>query len=156
MIKMYCIFSRESVEKMKGNKGKMCAQAGHAYLHAWWDAEVRFGVPLSEIGKDAVYYPKYRLRNDLERIRNDNAKIRRNVMDEYRYGDDARKICLIAETDDDLRQLVEDYRGFTGTTLVEDCGYTVVEPGTITCAGIGPLRDEEKGDDLRSLELFLA
>jgi len=27
---------------MKGNRGKMAAQAGHAYLHSFWDAQERF------------------------------------------------------------------------------------------------------------------
>jgi peptidyl-tRNA hydrolase len=33
--KMYVIFAKESIDKMKGNRGKMCAQAGHAYLHTF-------------------------------------------------------------------------------------------------------------------------
>lgn len=37
-IKMYCIFSRESLSKMNGIRGKMATQAGHAYLHAFWNA----------------------------------------------------------------------------------------------------------------------
>lgn len=41
-LKLYCIFSRESLERMGGNRGKMAAQAGHAYLHSWWDACDRF------------------------------------------------------------------------------------------------------------------
>ncbi len=27
---------------MKGNRGKLAAQAGHAFLHTYWDAERRF------------------------------------------------------------------------------------------------------------------
>jgi peptidyl-tRNA hydrolase len=41
-LKMYCIVSREALAKMNGNRGKFGTQAGHAYLHAWWDAAVRF------------------------------------------------------------------------------------------------------------------
>lgn len=41
-MKIYCIISRESLARMKGIRGKMMAQAGHAYLHAFWDAENRF------------------------------------------------------------------------------------------------------------------
>ena len=37
-IKMYCIFAKESVKKMNGNRGKLASMAGHAYLHAYWDA----------------------------------------------------------------------------------------------------------------------
>lgn len=36
--KMYCIFAKESVQKMNGIRGKMCAQAGHAYLHTFVNA----------------------------------------------------------------------------------------------------------------------
>ena len=137
MIKMYCIFSEESIAKMQGNRGKMCAQAGHAFLHAWWDAADRFDWETFDWLKDT------------------NIPTQLRAMQEYFCGNDARKITLVAKTDDDLRRLVEAYRGKAGVTLVEDCGYTVVEPGTITCAGIGPLRDEDKGEDLKSLRLFL-
>jgi len=40
--KMYCIFSEAAVKAAKGNRGKMHAQSGHAFLHAYWDAEKRF------------------------------------------------------------------------------------------------------------------
>lgn len=43
--RLYCIFSKEAVAKMKGNRGKLAAQAGHAFLHAYWDAEARFCGP---------------------------------------------------------------------------------------------------------------
>lgn len=38
---MYCVFSKEALVKMKGIRGKMASQAGHAFLHAYWDAEAR-------------------------------------------------------------------------------------------------------------------
>lgn len=41
-IKMYCLCSKEALDKMKGIRGKMITQGGHAYLHAFWDAEKRF------------------------------------------------------------------------------------------------------------------
>jgi hypothetical protein len=37
-LKMYCIYARESLEKMNGIRGKLASMAGHAYLHAWWNA----------------------------------------------------------------------------------------------------------------------
>ncbi len=40
-VKMYCVFAKESLDKMKGIRGKMMTQAGHGYLHAYWDAEAR-------------------------------------------------------------------------------------------------------------------
>lgn len=39
MSRMYCIVARDSLKLMNGNRGKLAAQAGHAYLHAFWDAE---------------------------------------------------------------------------------------------------------------------
>lgn len=131
-IKMYCVFSEESIAAMKNNRGKMCAQAGHAFLHAYWDNMDRFS--------------EFNLKDDPDVI--DHVM---RVRQDYEFGDDARKITLITPTTDDLRRLVEKYRPITGVTLVEDCGYTVVEPGTITCAGIGPLRDEDKDLELASL-----
>ena len=53
--RIYCIFSKEAIDLMKGNRGKMAAQAGHAYLHSYWDAQERFP-------KNAIAY-----RNDLAR-----------------------------------------------------------------------------------------
>jgi peptidyl-tRNA hydrolase len=41
-LKLYCVVSKEAVTAMKGNRGKLAAQCGHAYLHAFWDAQKRF------------------------------------------------------------------------------------------------------------------
>lgn len=41
-IKMYCIFAKDSIKKMNGNRGKMSTQAGHAFLHGYWDSVRRF------------------------------------------------------------------------------------------------------------------
>lgn len=46
-LKMICVFSMEAIAAMKGSRGKLAAQAGHAYLHASWDAMVRFPVAMS-------------------------------------------------------------------------------------------------------------
>ncbi len=35
---MYCVFSKEAVEKMGGNRGKLSSMAGHSYLHSYWDS----------------------------------------------------------------------------------------------------------------------
>ena len=37
-VKMYCVFAKESVDKINGVRGKMCTQAGHAYLHTFMNA----------------------------------------------------------------------------------------------------------------------
>ncbi len=44
LIKLYCIFSKESIKLMGGNRGKLAAQAGHAYLHAFWDSTNHFPI----------------------------------------------------------------------------------------------------------------
>lgn len=41
-VKMYCIFAQEAIDKMKGIRGKMCAQAGHAFVHCGWLAAKEF------------------------------------------------------------------------------------------------------------------
>lgn len=41
-LRLYAIANKEALAAAKGNRGKMHAQAGHAFLHAWWDAEHRF------------------------------------------------------------------------------------------------------------------
>lgn len=41
-MKIYCIISKESLSRMKGIRGKMMAQAGHAFLHSFWDSEEKF------------------------------------------------------------------------------------------------------------------
>lgn len=46
---MYCIVNGAAMKQMNGNRGKLAAQAGHAYLHAYIDAYNRFTI-------DAVKY----------------------------------------------------------------------------------------------------
>jgi peptidyl-tRNA hydrolase len=40
-LRMYCVVSKEALTKMNGSRGKFGSQCGHAYLHAYWDAERR-------------------------------------------------------------------------------------------------------------------
>lgn len=40
--KMYVVVAKEALDAMKGNRGKLAAQTGHGFLHAFWDASVRF------------------------------------------------------------------------------------------------------------------
>lgn len=46
--RQYCVFSRESLAKMQGIRGKICTQAGHAYLHSYLDACLRFPLHVEE------------------------------------------------------------------------------------------------------------
>lgn len=43
-LRLYCIVSKEAFDfiKRKGATGKGHAQSGHAWLHAYWDAEAHF------------------------------------------------------------------------------------------------------------------
>ncbi len=133
VIKMYAIFCRETLRQMKF-EGKLAAQAGHAYLHAWWDAEDRFG---AVEGGEVYYFPEgYR-----------------SIMQAYRYSDDARKIALVVDTVEELKELYETFRPHMGATLVDDCGYTVFDVTTTTAVGLGPIpSDWTKGTRLGDLE----
>lgn len=41
-VKMYCIVAADALKKMNGVRGKLGTQCGHAYLHAFWNAEKHF------------------------------------------------------------------------------------------------------------------
>lgn len=129
-IKMYCIFALESVKKMNGIRGKMCTQAGHAYLHSFWDSVQRFpghhGFANDEPG-------------DAER---------------YQNSERAYKITLIVDTVDELKALQEKYKDVCGTSLVTDAGYTVFNEPTTTCLGLGPISEDNIGDDIKALKTF--
>lgn len=40
-LKLYAIVHGPALKKMGGNRGKLGAQLGHAFLHAMWDADAR-------------------------------------------------------------------------------------------------------------------
>ena len=137
IIKMYAIFCRETLREMKF-EGKLAAQAGHAYLHAWWDAEDRLsGEYVYDQGggwtEDSDYY--------------------RDVMLPYRRGNDARKVSLIVDTVEELEALYNEFRPHMGATIVDDCGYTVFHCTTTTAVGLGPIpSDWTKGTKLGDLD----
>jgi peptidyl-tRNA hydrolase len=117
-IKLYCVISLEAIDKMNGSVGKLNAQGGHAWLHAYWDAEQRF----SEVARA------------------------------YRKSNAATKITLLVPLDEDLVRLHDAYQPICGVSLVIDRGHTVFNGPTMTCLGIGPLRNEDKGPDLDGLK----
>lgn len=59
-LKMYAVFLPAALKAMKGIRGKLAAQAGHAYLHAWWDAALHFA-PLAKEYKDSDHAYKIAL-----------------------------------------------------------------------------------------------
>ena len=114
---LYCIFAKESIEKMGGNRGKMCTQAGHAYVHSMLNADA-------------------------------------DVAAAYLSGR-AYKITLIVDTVDQLKELQAAYDKVCATHLVTDAGFTVFNEPTTTCLGIGPISEDNIGDDIKSLKVFL-
>lgn len=125
---MYCIFAKESIQKMNGNRGKMCTQAGHAYLHAFWNAM-------------KVYDPK-------EYPKRDQALAYQNSKRAY-------KITLVVDTVEELIALQEKYKDICGSSLVTDAGFTVFEEPTTTCLGLGPISEDNIGDDLKQLKVLI-
>jgi peptidyl-tRNA hydrolase len=123
---MYCIFAKESVQKMNGIRGKMCTQAGHAYLHAYWDAW----------------------------FDSEDESIKEKQAIAYRESDRAYKITLIVDTVEELKALQDKYKDICGTSLVTDAGFTVFNEPTTTCLGLGPIAEENIGDDIKSLKTF--
>jgi len=115
---------------MNGIRGKMCAQAGHAYLHAFWDSVERFP------GQHGFSNDEP---SDAER---------------YQNSDHAYKITLIVDTVDELKALQEAYKNVCGTSLVTDAGFTVFNEPTITCLGLGPIAEDNIGEDLKALKTF--
>lgn len=130
-IKMYCIFAKENLDKMKGSRGKLATQAGHAYLHAYWDAETRFPSSYGGIGGGYMLAP-----------------------DAYKCSGHAYKITLIVDTVEELKELEAKYRHICGVSLVTDAGFTVFDEPTTTCLGIGPIFEEKIGEDLKSLKVL--
>ena len=59
------------------------------------------------------------------------------------FSENQRKICVKINSEDDLRVLKGkiDYAGIPNA-LIEDAGLTQLEPGTVTCLGIGPVPSE--------------
>lgn len=118
--KMYCIFAKESVQKMSGVRGKMCTQAGHAYVHTMLAAMIE--TP--------------------------------ELAEAYLNEGHAYKITLIVDTVDELKQIQEAYNDKVATKLVTDKGFTVFKEPTTTCLGLGPIREDMIGDDLKAIKTF--
>ena len=130
---MYCIFSKEAIKAMGGNRGKMASMAGHAFLHAWWDSEKRFPSRYGGLGGDSL-----------------------TESDLYRDSGFAKKVTLVVETTDELNALYEKLKDLPyGSTLVVDRGLTVFEGPTTVCVGFGPVEKEHVPDALKSLKVLI-
>lgn len=135
--KMYCVYSMEAVKAMNGNRGKLGAMAGHAFLHAYWDAEERH---LRRAGADTEYSRSYKVGPALD----------------YRWKSKAaKKVCLRVETTAELLELEKIYKDRCGVSLVTDSGLTVFDGPTTVCLGIGPLSDDMCEDTLKGLKVLI-
>ncbi|AXQ69414.1 hydrolase [Caulobacter phage CcrBL9] len=114
---MYSIISEEALKAMKGNRGKLVSQGGHAYLHTWWDSERRFS--------SAAYA-----------YRNSNAavKVALRPMQDLALPD-----ILVADTEDQLSALYDIFHPICGCTLTRDAARTVFTEPTVTFLGVGPI-----------------
>lgn len=125
--KMYCIFAKDSVDKLGGNRGKLASMAGHAYLHSWWDA-----MKINELNNDAYIQAT-----------------------DYYNSEKAYKITLIVDTVEQLKDLQYYYKDICGTSLVIDSAITVFNEPTIVCLGIGPICEDKIDDNLKQLKVFI-
>ena len=69
--------------------------------------------------------------------------------------DGQKKTVLKVAGEKELVTIFEDARDFgLATALIEDAGHTQLEPGTKTCAGIGPAPDEKIDKITKDLKLL--
>jgi peptidyl-tRNA hydrolase len=76
------------------------------------------------------------------------------IASQYLATPEQYKIVLVAKNVEVLNKLYENYKNICGVHLVTDMGLTVFNEPTITCLGLGPLLEEDKGKDLQRLRLF--
>lgn len=126
--KMYCIFAMESIKKMNGNRGKLASMAGHAFLHSYWDA----------MKTNKLRY---------------NQKSEQGI--NYKNSERAFKITLVVDTVAELEALQAQYKKLCGTSLVTDAGLTVFKEPITVCLGIGPISEQNIGDDLKTLKVLI-
>lgn len=127
-LRLYAIANAEALKAAGGNRGKMMAQAGHAFLHAFWNAQ--------------------------ERI-DGNGPHRAS---QYQFSGAAVKIVLVAENEAALRtyfKAMDENQIGIGITLVTDAARTVFPEPTVTFLGIGPITANEAPDWLKELRVLI-
>ncbi len=68
----------------------------------------------------------------------------------------AYKIVVVVDTVAELEELATAYKNEDcGVALIKDAGFTVFNEPTTTCLGIGPIREENIGEDLKALKLLV-
>jgi len=124
--RLYTILAADAVKDMKGNRGRMVTQGGHGLVHALWDAMDRFPADCTA----------------------------------YRAQGSAFKMALVVPDAASLERLFVAYQPLCGVSLVREQGTRVngdlnVEVQSTTALGLGPIRSDLVGDDLRALKPFL-
>lgn len=127
---MYCVFSKEAIKLMNGNRGKMASMAGHAYLHSFWE------------GLDKGWANRYKKVCSAQN---------------YKNSPRAYKITLYVETTQELIDLYDEIKDNPefGSSLVTDAGRTVFGGPTIVCLGIGPIMECDVPDSIKSLKVLI-
>jgi len=127
---MYCIYSKEAIKAMNGNRGKLASMAGHAYLHSFWS------------GLEKAHENRY------EQI---------NPCSAYKLSGFAKKVTLKVETTAELVQLYDELKDNLrfGTSLVEDAGLTVFDGKTIVCLGVGPIAEGDIPESIKTLNVLI-
>lgn len=136
---MYCIFSKEAIKAMGGNRGKLASMAGHAYLHAWWDANYATSDKEPFTMQDVKMFDKM----------NKDAQA-------YRESGFAKKVTLAVDTTEQLLALYERIKDLPhGKTLVVDRALTVFEEPTTVCIGYGPVHKRDVPYALSILKVLI-
>ena len=113
-----------SIKAMNGNRGRMVVQAGHAFVHALWDAQDRFPEAVAGYRAQAAF--KIALATD-------SGEVLHALYEKYRL------ICGAT--------LVQE----SGSKMSGDINEAVI---ATNCIGLGPIHVDLIGDDLSSLASF--
>lgn len=126
MFKLYSILLLPAVKAMNGNRGRMAVQAGHGWLHAYWDAEKRFPEAVAAYRSQTAF--KVCLVTDSE---------------------EAIQAMFFLYSQICGASLVKESGSKSDGTTDEAAAFG------LTCLGLGPLHADHVRDDLRALKSFL-
>ncbi|MEK6967225.1 MAG: peptidyl-tRNA hydrolase Pth2 [Nanoarchaeota archaeon] len=81
-------------------------------------------------------------------------KTNKSIMDAWRSSG-AAKIVLKVETEAELKEFENKLRAEKiPCALIADAGHTVLEPGTVTCLGVGPVEEIKLDKITGSLKMY--
>ncbi|MBI2580424.1 peptidyl-tRNA hydrolase [Candidatus Woesearchaeota archaeon] len=70
-------------------------------------------------------------------------KSSRNVVDEWRSGGGKKVVLKVVDLDELKKYEALARSERLVSTLITDAGHTTLEPGTVTCLGVGPDKEEK-------------